>query len=265
MTKFTFSLYNERKKKYEEVIRAHYADTPTQELADRLGIKYWTVSKMAKRLGVSKSAAFLSSCSSRVKKRRNKKIDSKDIIEYMRQHYPTTPDYKIAEDVGINERTVRRIAAREGLHKDKDYLMRSYTLRKIGKSMLLDQEKEYLVRRIAEVFPTASKQELQALSDELEVSVKTIKSIAYKNGIHRDKEIVKKIRNETLTKYGPEFIAEFSKFFINHTNEECAQKFGAPKGSLQVLASRHGIRKSKEHISMVRSRIRQKRIKHDEK
>ena len=117
----TYISIKERRHIYDDEIRAHYADTPTQELADRLGLNYWTLSRRAKRLGVKKSKEFMRLSSG--KAQHNAYIVlTEDRMQYIRQHFHDTPSLEIARHLGIDESTVKRFARKDGLKKDSEYL-----------------------------------------------------------------------------------------------------------------------------------------------
>ena len=191
-------------------IREQFPTTRTNELAERLGLNYFTLQRAAVSMGLKKADDFREAMST-IASDKAKRIypgktvlykrgtdESKNRNEWMRQHWPTTPDEVCAAYFGVNPRTIRRWAFHLGLSKDCDA---SGLRRRIGR-MASPEEFFDRVAYIAEHYPT---EPAQQVAEALGVSKSYIWLYAKKFGIKkqtmeqkRDRKPVAQLDAETL-------------------------------------------------------------------
>jgi Zn-dependent peptidase ImmA (M78 family) len=244
---------------HDEEIKTDFPDRPTDALAQKIDANYYTVSRRAARLGVGKSDAFMHTSWKRggIKKGGWKKIKERAknieaVDKYMKEHFSDTKNEELAAYFGVDVKTIRRWARRLGLTKTEDFMKRA---RASAKHAYYTPEQEaYRIRRIAEVFPDADDEAMLRLAEELGVSLGTLRVLAIENGVRRSNAAITKAKKKGQlfrTKFTPEIIAALREYYPDHTNEECAEHFGVNLGSLKVVASKHGMKKSREHRSHV--------------
>ena len=246
---------------YDEHIKAEFPDRPTAVLAEECDVNYYTVSRRATRLGVSKSPVFMHSSWKKgsnkkggwkIAGERAKNIEAVDA--YMQEHFANTKNETLAEHFGVDVKTVRRWARRLGLMKSNEFMFALRSSGKKGKNFYTDEQKAWRNQRIAEVFPDADDEELCRLADELGLGLHALRCLACKAGIRRSpeqrKNSLKRIAKAN-TKYGPDVIEALRAYFPDHTDAECAARFGISEGVIGQLAHRYGMRKTKEHRSRV--------------
>lgn len=250
--------YNRWLHMHDDCIRAEYPDRCNADIAGETGVDYYTVSRRAKRLGVSKSDAFMHSSWKKGGCRRGRKKRTADIEEYLKAHFRDTKNEELAAAFGVDVKTIRRWARSLQLTKGENFM----AARSKPGSFYTDEQKEYRNRRIEEVYPDAGREALQRLAEELGISVTSLSRIANKIGVKRSTEATREARRELQrrqTKYGPDFIAALAAYYPTHTNCECADHFGINKDTVRSLAWRNGMKKTREHNSRVRRNNRKKK------
>lgn len=267
-----FIPYNKWLHQNDETIKAEFPDRPTEALAGETGLNYYTVSRRATRMGVSKSDAFMhsswkkgSNMKGGWKKPDMRAKDGEAADKYMREHFADTKNDELAAMFGVDVKTVRRWARRLRLVKSDEFM---HTARSKGccgkkKSYYTEEHQAWRRQRIAEVWPNGDEAALQALADELGVGMSCLQGLASKFGIHRSPERVREARSligVRRTKYGPEVIAALKAYYPDHTTAECAEHFGISPGVINQLAIKHGIRKTPEHKRRIYSKT-QKELK----
>lgn len=256
--------FNQWVHQHDEKIKTEYSDRRTADLADEVGCNYYTVSRKAKRLGVQKSEAFMRSSRAKGSKKPLgiKGEEWKQIRAaadaYLKEHYANTANETLAWHFVVDVRTVRRWARRLGLQKTDAFMQRSRAKRGLCRFYTPEQEAHRL-RRIAEVFPDGTEEELQALGSELGVGLDCIRKIARHHGIYRSearmKESMRKLW-ESRKIFTPELVTEIAAYYPDHSNEKCAAHFGVNLGSLKVVASKNKWRKNKEYLHRARQQAR---------
>ena len=256
---------------HDDEIRAGFPDRPTEALAGETGLNYYTVSRKATRMGVGKSAAFMHAS---WKKGSNRKGGWKDGVTrarnreaadaYMREHFADTRNADLAVHLGVDVKTVRRWARRLGLTKCDGFMEAARARGCCGtrKAYYTPEQEAWRRRRVEEVWPDGDGAALQALAEELGVSMWGLRNLVNRYGVHRSKESKEKAvrrRAAARTKHGPEVIAALREYYPDHTTAECTERFGIRPGVVSQLAIKYKIRKSREHISRVRSMPRRKR------
>ena len=209
-----------------DYIRQHFADTRTEELAERLSMGYWRVLRIAHQLGLRKHPEFMTDISSyggnRIGKGRT--VISKDSQagtdrdEWMRQHWPTTPDAVCAAHFAVNPRTVRRWANALGLKKDAELasLKRAVTLAKSP------EDRWAVIGYIAEHYPTEPTADI---ARHLGYSKGYVEALAYRHGIH--KTVIH--RRDTRSERRRELEAYLDEHGLDMTVVELARRFGIPQ------------------------------------
>ena len=143
--------------------------------------------------------------------------------EKIKAEYSDRRTADLADEVERNYYTVSRKAKRLGVQKSEAFMQRSRT--KNGRWRFYTPEQEaYRLRRIAEVYPNGTEEELQALARELGIKRHSLARMALECGVHRSPEKVATARrkNSFKTKYGPDFIADLADYYPTHSNKECA-------------------------------------------
>lgn len=242
--------FNQWVHQHDEKIKAEYSDRRTADLADEVERNYYTVSRKAKRLGVQKSEEFMRSSWAKgskplktTKEERERFRAAADV--YLKEHFAGTANETLARHFGVDVKTVRRWARRLGLQKTDAFMQRSRAKRGLCRFYTPEQE-AYRLRRIAEVYPDGTEEELQALARELGIKRGSLAILARERGVRRSPEKVAAARRKSKTKYGPDFIAALAAYYPTHSNKECAEHFGMKEYILKGLASRSNIRKTKE-------------------
>ena len=235
-----FVPYNRFLHQHDEDIKAEYPDRPTEAMAEELDMNYYTVSRKAKRLGVSKSETFMHASWKKGgnKNGRNVKAELREaIVKYMQAHFADTRNEDLARLFSVDVKTVRRWARRLGLVKDDAFMRVCRAKGRLGGRPFYTKEQiAHRNRRIAEVYPDADDETLQHLADELGVCVETVRHLACEAGIHR------------RSKYKKDFVDAFAAYFSTHTDKECAAEFGIGKPKVQYIARKYGLKKSEEHV-----------------
>ena len=157
--------------------------------------------------------------------------------EYLKAHFHDTKNEDLAKRFGVDVKTIRRYARRLGLQKSQEFMYNSRGKGRAGKSTYTAEYEAWRIQRIAEVYPSGNEQQLQALQEELGLSLNSIKILAYENGIRRDK----------VDYYSKELVAAVGEYFPTHTDKECAEHFGLKKSFIQNLARKYGIYKTRAH------------------
>ena len=253
---------NKWQHQFDEKIRREYPHRPTEELAREMGVNYYTVSRRAKRLGVTKSVAFLKTAWKRggVRKGNARSKVSEAADGYLKEHFADVKNEDLSEHLGVDVKTIRRWARRLGLVKSKELMCR---WREKGRERFryTDEQKEWRRSRIEEVYPEADEKERLRLAEELGVKPLTLANLAYSMGVKMTDERRRESARRTAaknTKHTPEVIAAIAEYYPDHTNKECAEHFGITEGVINQIAVRNGMRKSREHISRVRSEKRRR-------
>lgn len=256
--------YNQWVHQNDEKIKTEYSDRRTADLAYEVERNYYTVSRRARRLGVQKSEAFMRSSWSKGSKKplgikgEERKQFRATAEAYLKEHFADTANEVLARHFGVDVKTVRRWARRLGLQKTEAFMQRSRAKRGPYRFYTPEQE-AYRLRRIAEVYPDGTEEELQALGSELGVGLDYIGQIARHHGIYRSearmKESVRKSW-EPRKIFTPELVAEIAAYYPDHSNEECAAHFGVNLGSLKLVAIKNKWRKNKEYMHIVRNQAR---------
>jgi len=229
---------NKHRERMLSAIRSEYADNPTSDVAEQTCANYYTVSRAAGKLGIKKTKSYMRKRWSTGNRTSIGKERRQRIEEYLRQHFSDTRNSDLAEALGIDPKTVRRYARRLGLVKTKAFMDYSRSKKFGGYS---DEFKAWRLKRIAEVFQKGSAEDLQKLAEELYISVGTIKTIAYTNGIRRAKKEDDKA-----------FIESLREYFPTHTDRECAEHFGTKIDTIWYLARKFSLYKDKDHVKEVR-------------
>jgi len=255
-----YNPYNRWLHQHDEYIKAEFPDRPTAELADECDANYYTVSRRATRLGVSKSEAFMHT-SWKKGGGGGRFLLNDEIKQYMQAHFADTTNAELATLFGVDVKTVRRWAGMLGLVKSDGFMFFARSRGKKGKKFYTEEQIAWRNRRIAEVYPDADDEELNRLADELCVTRSTIAHMAHEIGVKRSVEQRRKAYDrmgKVKTKYGPDVIEAIRAYYPNHTNEECSARFDISNGVITQLAIKHGMRKTKEHVSRVLSEARRK-------
>ena len=255
--------YNHHVHQHDEKIKAEYSDRRTADLADEVERNYYTVSRKAKRLGVQKSEAFMRSSWSRggrksptIKGEERKRFQAA-ADAYLKEHFADTANKVLAQLFGVDVKTVRRWARRLGLQKAEAFMQRCRAKSRPCRFYTPEQE-AYRLRRIVEVYPDGTEEELQELAKELGAKRNTLNKLIVECGVHRSEARMKEIRRESQEPrkiFTPELVAEIAAYYPDHSNEECADHFGVNLGSLKLVAFKNKWRKSKEYLHIVRSQV----------
>lgn len=242
-----FTPYTRWLNQHAEKIKAEYPDRPTEAMAQEMDLNYYTVSRRATRLGVGKSAAFMHTSWQKggAKKggwkktsEREKVCEAKD--KYLQEHFATTKNETLAKLFGVDVKTIRRWARRLGLVKSEAFMQEARGRRQ-GSTYYTPEQIAYRNRRIAEVYPDGDEEALQRLSEELGVKVDTIQDLANSIGVKRNR----------IEKYSPQFVADLAEYFPNHTDKECAARFGITRVQVQGIARSHGWYKTTAHLHRI--------------
>lgn len=258
----------ERLQRHDEEIRRDYPDRPTADMAEEMGVNYYTVSRRAARLGVGKCKAFMHTAFKKgakggwkVKGEARAKYKA-NADEYMRAHFATTKNDDLAATLGTDPKTIRRWARRLGLVKSDEFMReaRSRGLAKIHQGYYTPEHLAWRLQRIRDVYPDGDAEQIEALCEELGCSKGWLIHLAQEAGIRRTKEAWSRAIKEGQlksgrTKYTPDILAEIADYYPDHTKQEIAQRFGISPGVIGRLAVLHGWRKSREHIRRIRSEI----------
>lgn len=254
--------YNRWLHQHDEDIMSEFQDRLTADMAGECGVNYYTVSRRAARLGVQKSEEFMHA---RWKKggirkgsKRTKYKMSSD--EYMKAHFHDTANAELAEMFGVDVKTVRRWARRLGLQKSEEFMQAVRGKRRKG--YYTDEYKAMRNKRIAEVYPDASEERLMQLAEELGIKLDVLRGLAYRIGVRRSsKRVAESMRrgHEKKRKYSPELLAAIAEYHRNHSDMECAEKFGVSEGVIGQLAFRNGWKKDEEYISRLHSEMARRR------
>ena len=238
------------------IIRHKFPYTKTEELASELGVSYRTVCRLAAKNGVRKTEDFrkgLSSIAAIQRQRRygcqTRQVFDEGIAAWMYKHYTTTPDKQAAEIFNVNDRTVRRWAARLGLRKDRDYIVTERAVR-LGPT---PEERFRTIALIQELFPDGRDQEAAELTG---YSVHTIHQIAYSYGIRRNPERFRLKRQEQL--------AVIRELFPDGREKEAAELTGLSVSHIQLLARQNGIRRTEGYFRRL-TEMRRERMAHARK
>lgn len=254
--------YKKWQHQHDEEIRKDFPDRLTEDMAGEIGVSYYTVSRRATRLGVSKSQKFMHMrwASGDHKGRRGKFNGSAD--EYMREHFCNTSNAEIAKALGVDTKTVRRWARKLGLQKTKEFMDRVRAKGRAMKRYYTDEHLAWRNGRIAEVYPDGTGQQLRQLAEELGIGIHMLRILARKAGLKRSAEGISVAMQEghaKTRKYSPELMAEVAAYYPDHSTEECAEKFGINLGTLKVYASAHGWKKTHEYRSRLSSELNLRR------
>lgn len=232
-----------------EKIKESYSERKAELIAKELGINYYTVSRVAKRLGVSKPRADKKPVMVKVKSRPYKATAESD--QYLIDHYHNTAKSELSKVLNVDEKTIYRWAVRLGLKKDKEFMCHSRS--KGGSNgYYTDEQKAYRKRRIEEVYPNADEKELTLLAEELGINRWFLAQLASRYHVRR----LRDIRKGKFVKYSPEFVKTLAEYYPEHTSEECEKHFGISRLLINAVAWKYGIRKTKEHLHKVHSRKR---------
>lgn len=243
------------------VLLERYADTRTAELAQEFGVGYFTVSRWARVLGLTKSEDFRKGVSSvatvgfvkryggKVGQSRHIKLD--DVKrEYMRKYFATTLTPVLAETMGVNVRTVRRWAKIMGLKKDREVIQ----MHKTATQRPTPEKWFQIVATISELYPDGRDKEAARLTGYSKIYIGVI---ARKYNIRRSEAYLRAVQEKKKQvldrrKYSPEFISSVAEYFPTHTDRECAEHFGLSKATIQGIARAHGMTKCPDHMGMIR-------------
>jgi uncharacterized protein YjcR len=249
---------------HDDDIRVEFPDRPTRDLASEYDVNYYTLSRRATRLGVSKSDKFMHASwkkgsAARIKvKGEARKQYMAAVDKYMQAHYHDTSNAELAQLFGVDVKTVRRWARRLGLQKSEAFM---FAVRSRGMKNRIYYTPEQLAwrdRRIAEVYPDADRGTIRRLAEELGISVKTLSSVANANGVRRSKAAHAEAMRRAWDgkrKYGHDVIASLAVYFSGHSNQECAEKYAIKASIISQLAFKYGWRKDKEYIRDLYSRL----------
>lgn len=254
--------YNHHVHQHDEKIKTEYSDRRTADLADEVERNYYTVSRKAKRLGVQKSEVFMRSSWAKGSKPLKTTKEEREQFRaandaYMKQHFADTTNETLARHFGVDVKTVRRWARRLGLQKTDEFMRQARG--KGGYKHYTPEQEAYRLRRIAEVYPDGSEEDLQALAEEFGVGLHMIRLIARQHGILRSEEKKRealKKANEARAIFTSELLAEIAAYYPTHSTADCAAHFGVNLGSLKFVASKNKWRKNKEYLHIVRSQAR---------
>lgn len=252
-----FIPYSQYIHQHDEKIRDEYAERRTADLADEVQRNYYTVSRKAKRLGVQKTDEFMRSSWAKGGKPMAVKGEARkrwkvSADAYMREHFADIANEQLAQTLDVDVKTVRRWARRLGLQKSEAFMQRA---RAKGccttgpRPFYTPEQEAWRRQRLAEVYPDGNMEELQALAGELGIKVRSVRSEARKYGIHRSEDKRQEARanfGKNNLKYGPDFIAALAEYYPTHTTKDCAEHFGLPTYTIAILASRNGIKKTRE-------------------
>lgn len=254
--------------RHDEEIRRDYPDRLTADMAEEMGVNYYTVSRRAARLGVGKSEAFMHTAFKKgakggwkVKGEARAKYKA-NADEYMKAHFATTKNDELAATLGTDPKTIRRWARRMGLVKSDEFMRecRSRGHAKIRQGYYTPEHLAWRLQRIRDVYPDGDAEQIEALCEELGVNRHGLRRLVHELGIHRSKEAASRAMREGRlksgnTKYTPEIIAEIADYYPDHTKQEIAQRFGISPGVINQMSVKHGWHKSREHIRRVRREI----------
>lgn len=252
-----FIPYNHYVHQHDEKIKAEYAERRTAELADELQRNYYTVSRKAARFGVQKTEAFMRSAWKKGSRKQwairgeGRKRYKAAADAYMKEHFCDTANDTLAQIFGVDVKTVRRWARRLGLQKSEAFMQQARAKGCITagpRPFYTSEQDEYRRRRIAEVYPDGSKEELLALAEELGISVDSIKQIALKYGIHRSEAACKRAKQNAARKFSMEFIKSIAEYYPHHSNKDCAEHFGINITALRYIARYYGMKKRKKEL-----------------
>lgn len=243
-----FTPYTRWINQHAEKIKAEYPDRPTAGMAQEMGVSYYTVSRRATRLGVSKSPDFMHSSWKKGagkkggwKKTSNRAKNSEAADAYLKEHFATTKNETLAKHFCVDVKTVRRWARRLGLVKSEAFMQVARDRGHRNGRYYTEEQIAYRNRRIAEVYPDGDKEALQRLSEELGIKVDTIQVLASSIGLKRNR----------IGKYTPQFVAALADYFPTHTDKECAARFGITKVQVQGIARSHGWHKTTAHLHRI--------------
>lgn len=258
--------------RHDEAMRRDYPDRLTADMAEEMGVNYYTVSRRAARLGVGKSEAFMHTAFKKgakvgwkVKGEARAKYKA-NADEYLRAHFATTKNDELAATLGTDPKTIRRWARRLGLVKSDEFMReaRSRGHAKIHHGYYTPEHLAWREQRIRDVYPDGDAEQIEALCEELGVNRHGLRQLVHELGIHRSKEAASRAMREGHlksgnTKYTPDILAEIADYYPDHTKQEITQRFGISPGVICRLAVQHGWRKSREHIRRIRSEINRAR------
>lgn len=226
-----------RREQMERSIRQDYPASPTADIAEQCDANYYTVARNAIRMGVKKSKAYMRTRWASGSRRTLTDEERETMSEYLKAHFHDTKNEDLAKRFGVDVKTIRRYARRLGLQKSQEFMYNSRGKGRAGKSTYTAEYETWRIQRIAEVYPSGNEQQLQALQEELGLSMGGITALAYKNGIRRDKDAY----------YGKDLVAAVGEYFPTHTDKECAEHFGVKKYIIQNIARKYGFYKSTAH------------------
>lgn len=256
-----FVPYKKWQHQHDEEIRRDFPDRLTEDMAGEMGVNYYTLSRRATRLGVSKSQEFMHTRWASAKHPpHHKRKEATD--EYMRKHFGNTSNAELAGTLGVDVKTVRRWARKLGLQKDKGFMDEVRAKGRAGRKYYTDEHQAWRNSRIAEVFPDGTRQQLQQLADELGISMHSLYVLAHEAGLKRSPESISAAQIEghaKTRKYSPELIAAAAAYYPDHSTEECAEKFGIHLRTLKVYAATHGWKKTPEYRSRLSRELHRRR------
>ena len=212
-----------------DYIRQHFADTRTEELAERLSMGYWRVLRIAHRLGLKKSKGFMTKASTVGGTKYNVVYPDRHTIytkgsqqkadrdEWLRQNWPTTPDAVCAAHFAVNPRTIRRWACALGLKKDADLAYQ----RRAAKRTMPPEDRWAIIGYIAEHYPTEPTADI---ATRLGYSKRSVGTLASRYGIR--KAVIH--RRDTRSERRRELEAYLDEHGLDMTVAELARRFGFP-------------------------------------
>ena len=225
---------------HAEKIKSEYPERPTEAMAEEMGVNYYTVSRRATSLGMSKSAAFMHTSWKKGGGKKGckaaKKTEPSDA--YLQEHFATTRNEELAKRFGVDVKTIRRWARRLGLTKSEAFMQEARDRGHRNNRYYTEEQIAYRNRRIAEVYPDGDEEALKRLSEELGINMRCIRFLANSIGVKRNR----------VEKYSPQFLADLAAYFPTHTDKECADYFGVKKTQVQSLARKYGWKKSDVHV-----------------
>ena len=263
-----FVPYNKWLHQHDEAIKADYGDKPTEELAEKYDVNYYTVSRRATRLGVSKSDKFMrTSWGKGARKGVSRRSEEwkqfrGNADEYMKAHFHNTANADLAKMLGVDIKTIRRWARRLGLQKTEEFMFYSRSKTKNNRPYYTPEQIAWRNKLISEIYPDGSEDQLQQLADKLGVKLSVLKVMARAIGVYRSPERVSeanRIRGEKSRKYSRETIAELAAYYLTHSNKDCSEKFGISEGVINQIATHSGWKKDAEYLHRLRSDIMRKR------
>ena len=234
------------------VIRQRFPYTKTAALARELGVSYRTVCRWAADMGITKTEDFRQGVSGIATRHRKDRYGSRKgkprtlldegVAAWMRLHYATTPDKEVARLFGVNDRTVRRWAARLGLRKDHDYIVME---RRVQFSPT-PEERFRTVCIIRELFPDGRDEEAEELTG---YTIGYIRQLAKRHGIKRSDEYImaiegkRKSGHERYMRKIAERYAGFEELYMTTDTHTLAERYGISRQRIYNMASEKGIRK----------------------